>query len=1742
MASYAVLSTSSIVEDRLPFVGLRFLGPNVQIFDDVSSPAFKYTYSVVSPSPSLTDKPWYKFAISNASIPQSSGGSLYMGSLLLLRGDLPDTDTVQTYNLTLRAAEKGNLTSYTDILIVAQVPPPVRTSRYTLSVSDLTAPLETQQARIANKWFVDRFPPQQFYNNGVVLGKKDVLAIEVGSSGQPSARQQTFGDTTLEAEEYNFQGRRHQVAEFIPDATSTTFTASLYIPEDWIDAYPGSSLCSSQNPSNPDACARKTEFAVEFAASDGSTVTPTINIRAGFDNRDSTKVDVGPAPFLYLAFDGPIVGNAEWNSTVSGKTGKYAAYFPLKNPLYGWETTETYVRDQIGQNMLRRNDWNQFSFTVRRYPGDPVASTSRLCAETFNIEWMVNGIKHFLGPNTTIAASFCTRYPSALGGGYTTLNTNYARDIIVSAYNPPQNVSTVQQYTALCIVEDRLPFVGLRFLGPNVQIFDDVSSPAFKYTYSVVSPSPSLTDKPWYKFAISNASIPQSSGGSLYMGSLLLLRGDLPDTDTVQTYNLTLRAAEKGNLTSYTDILIVAQVPPPVRTSRYTLSVSDLTAPLETQQARIANKWFVDRFPPQQFYNNGVVLGKKDVLAIEVGSSGQPSARQQTFGDTTLEAEEYNFQGRRHQVAEFIPDATSTTFTASLYIPEDWIDAYPGSSLCSSQNPSNPDACARKTEFAVEFAASDGSTVTPTINIRAGFDNRDSTKVDVGPAPFLYLAFDGPIVGNAEWNSTVSGKTGKYAAYFPLKNPLYGWETTETYVRDQIGQNMLRRNDWNQFSFTVRRYPGDPVASTSRLCAETFNIEWMVNGIKHFLGPNTTIAASFCTRYPSALGGGYTTLNTNYARDIIVSAYNPPQNVSTVQQYTALCIVEDRLPFVGLRFLGPNVQIFDDVSSPAFKYTYSVVSPSPSLTDKPWYKFAISNASIPQSSGGSLYMGSLLLLRGDLPDTDTVQTYNLTLRAAEKGNLTSYTDILIVAQVPPPVRTSRYTLSVSDLTAPLETQQARIANKWFVDRFPPQQFYNNGVVLGKKDVLAIEVGSSGQPSARQQTFGDTTLEAEEYNFQGRRHQVAEFIPDATSTTFTASLYIPEDWIDAYPGSSLCSSQNPSNPDACARKTEFAVEFAASDGSTVTPTINIRAGFDNRDSTKVDVGPAPFLYLAFDGPIVGNAEWNSTVSGKTGKYAAYFPLKNPLYGWETTETYVRDQIGQNMLRRNDWNQFSFTVRRYPGDPVASTSRLCAETFNIEWMVNGIKHFLGPNTTIAASFCTRYPSALGGGYTTLNTNYARDIIVSAYNPPQNVSTVQQYTALCIVEDRLPFVGLRFLGPNVQIFDDVSSPAFKYTYSVVSPSPSLTDKPWYKFAISNASIPQSSGGSLYMGSLLLLRGDLPDTDTVQTYNLTLRAAEKGNLTSYTDILIVAQVPPPVRTSRYTLSVSDLTAPLETQQARIANKWFVDRFPPQQFYNNGVVLGKKDVLAIEVGSSGQPSARQQTFGDTTLEAEEYNFQGRRHQVAEFIPDATSTTFTASLYIPEDWIDAYPGSSLCSSQNPSNPDACARKTEFAVEFAASDGSTVTPTINIRAGFDNRDSTKVDVGPAPFLYLAFDGPIVGNAEWNSTVSGKTGKYAAYFPLKNPLYGWETTETYVRDQIGQNMLRRNDWNQFSFTVRRYPGDPVASTSRLCAETFNIEWMVNGIKHFLGPNTTIAASFCTRYPSALGGGNIQRFGQT
>ncbi len=129
--------------------------------------------AALSPSPALvasdgSSKPWFRFALSNAKI-----DTYYMGTLLFMRGDLPETTGVQQYNVTLRATDPTD-GQYTDILILAQLPPPFKPSRYSLSIADLTTSLAMQQARTAGKWFVDTFPPQGFYNQGTVSGKNDV--------------------------------------------------------------------------------------------------------------------------------------------------------------------------------------------------------------------------------------------------------------------------------------------------------------------------------------------------------------------------------------------------------------------------------------------------------------------------------------------------------------------------------------------------------------------------------------------------------------------------------------------------------------------------------------------------------------------------------------------------------------------------------------------------------------------------------------------------------------------------------------------------------------------------------------------------------------------------------------------------------------------------------------------------------------------------------------------------------------------------------------------------------------------------------------------------------------------------------------------------------------------------------------------------------------------------------------------------------------------------------------------------------------------------------------------------------------------------------------------------------------------------------------------------------------------------------------------------------------------------------
>lgn len=210
------------------------------------------------------------------------------------------------------------------------------------------------------------------------------LALEVGLSGQPDARlAASGGDTTYLGDSYNYQGRRFQIDEPISVDTGTTVTASLYIPGDWIDAYPGSAACSAIAV-NSSSCARVAEFAVELAVDSNNARVPTMVARAGFDNRDPANAAVGPAPFLYITLDGPATLTSDWVQTATGLKG--AMLVPGGNLKgLGWASNQNVLT--VPTNLLRRNDWNQFSITVRRHDWDPMGWASRKCRETLTIEW-----------------------------------------------------------------------------------------------------------------------------------------------------------------------------------------------------------------------------------------------------------------------------------------------------------------------------------------------------------------------------------------------------------------------------------------------------------------------------------------------------------------------------------------------------------------------------------------------------------------------------------------------------------------------------------------------------------------------------------------------------------------------------------------------------------------------------------------------------------------------------------------------------------------------------------------------------------------------------------------------------------------------------------------------------------------------------------------------------------------------------------------------------------------------------------------------------------------------------------------------------------------------------------------------------------------------------------------------------------------------------------------------------------
>ena len=98
-----------------------------------------------------------------------------------MRGDLPESVGPQNYNLTLRATDPVD-SQWAEIVIMGTWPAPLQTTRYPISTPDASitqfaAFLSAQRARVANKWFVDVFPPQSFYQYGDYAGRKQVSRI-----------------------------------------------------------------------------------------------------------------------------------------------------------------------------------------------------------------------------------------------------------------------------------------------------------------------------------------------------------------------------------------------------------------------------------------------------------------------------------------------------------------------------------------------------------------------------------------------------------------------------------------------------------------------------------------------------------------------------------------------------------------------------------------------------------------------------------------------------------------------------------------------------------------------------------------------------------------------------------------------------------------------------------------------------------------------------------------------------------------------------------------------------------------------------------------------------------------------------------------------------------------------------------------------------------------------------------------------------------------------------------------------------------------------------------------------------------------------------------------------------------------------------------------------------------------------------------------------------------------------------
>ncbi|KAI8109824.1 hypothetical protein M9434_001103 [Picochlorum sp. BPE23] len=303
---------------------------------------------------------WYRYEI----VSISSGRYLR-----LMKKYIPTSSSQIRLNARIIAR---NADGEASIEMTGFVPPPLITYRYP-SVNT-AMPLVTQRSFKENIWYTDLYPPDKFEYLPSFFTRSATLRATTGPNGQPNSRVESFGDESLAAPKYNWQGMKYTYNEHIPVGNGVVVTASLYIPEEWVLQTPNSN-CSTDT----SFCTRATEVAVEIGYGPTGSGESSFRLHAGFDNRDEEFRQYGP--YVYLYADGPVTElNPTPNVWPFSPLGSYLAFGfpgPVPKQIPSWS-------DQV-----RLNSWNDFTFVLRRISGDTglYNGVRRNCAETVRIEW-----------------------------------------------------------------------------------------------------------------------------------------------------------------------------------------------------------------------------------------------------------------------------------------------------------------------------------------------------------------------------------------------------------------------------------------------------------------------------------------------------------------------------------------------------------------------------------------------------------------------------------------------------------------------------------------------------------------------------------------------------------------------------------------------------------------------------------------------------------------------------------------------------------------------------------------------------------------------------------------------------------------------------------------------------------------------------------------------------------------------------------------------------------------------------------------------------------------------------------------------------------------------------------------------------------------------------------------------------------------------------------------------------------